>query len=246
MPSSFLVCLRRKLGCRLPQLTLPATPALNPPAPLFPPPPLSCFTGRTGTPLPATACTGRPAISSSQLAHRMLLSVTMTLRLLPLPISPCPPCSPSRVLLACRENWDAISRDCMQREDCIKITSDWSDPSNSTLIAAGSYLDPRDPLLMDIPSDLQYDQCSPAPILSVIVFCSYMVGVVKFFIYLGVYKLCFVSHELHCPHLNSKVNAWVLQEDKCSPAPIRSFIVLCSYIVDRSAFFLIFLRFAFA
>lgn len=100
----------------------------------------------------------------------------------------------------------------MQREDCIKITSDWSDPSNSTLIAAGSYLDPRDPLLMDIPSDLQYDQCSPAPILSVIVFCSYMVGVHGF---------------LRGTLLSIPAR---LAQGQCSPAPILSVIVLCSYM----------------
>ncbi len=58
---------------------------------------------------------------------------------------------------------------------CILITQDTLLPNSSTSLAAGTYLDPWDPQLGAVPSAAQLNQCSPAPIVSVVFFCVFVV-----------------------------------------------------------------------
>ncbi len=58
---------------------------------------------------------------------------------------------------------------------CILITQDTMLPGSSTVLAAGTYLDPWDQQLGSLPSAVQLNQCSPAPLVSVIFFCVFVV-----------------------------------------------------------------------
>jgi hypothetical protein len=58
---------------------------------------------------------------------------------------------------------------------CILITQDTLLPNSSTSLAAGTYLDPWDLQLGAMPSAAQLNQCSPAPIVSVVFFCVFVV-----------------------------------------------------------------------
>lgn len=48
------------------------------------------------------------------------------------------------------------------------------DLSGGTQVAAGTYLDPGDPLLQQLDRRAVQDQCSPSPVIAVIYFCSFV------------------------------------------------------------------------
>eukprot|EP00878_Enallax_costatus_P032926 GHUV01036272.1.p1 GENE.GHUV01036272.1~~GHUV01036272.1.p1 ORF type:complete len:164 (-),score=35.55 GHUV01036272.1:283-774(-) len=47
-------------------------------------------------------------------------------------------------------------------------------PANSSVLAAGTWLDPSDPLLSQIPPGAALNRCSPGMIVAVIYFCSFV------------------------------------------------------------------------
>eukprot|EP00798_Chlamydomonas_sp_ICE-L_P006468 gene6469-3102_t len=97
------------------------------------------------------------------------------------------------------ENWPSIQADCMTQDDCWEITTTTfvGAPFNTTL-EEGTYLDPYndEDLIKEIPGDHKENRCSPAPILAIFYFCSFMLVVVYLLLQL-VIGIILENIELH-------------------------------------------------
>ena len=78
------------------------------------------------------------------------------------------------------ENWNSIMIDAMNLQSCILVTVTTSlaisSAINQTVYSAGTWLDPVDhrDVVRLLPDEAYSDQCSPAPAIAVIYFCTYM------------------------------------------------------------------------
>eukprot|EP00798_Chlamydomonas_sp_ICE-L_P030252 gene30252-35240_t len=106
------------------------------------------------------------------------------------------------------ENWPTVQTDCMIKEDCwmVRESSFVGDPFNVSL-PSGTYLDPVDDrdLLDALSNEQKENRCSPAPILSIFYFCSYMMVVVYLLLQL-VIAVILENIELHANMENMEIS----------------------------------------
>ncbi len=132
--------------------------------------------------------------------------------------------------------WDAmITQDCIYVNYDINVTLPGA--SNSTFYWAGTYLDPTNDaqVLAQMPLDAKKNECSIAPPLAAIYFCTYMLVVVYLMVQL-VIGIILENIELHSrienmpitqQHIQAFVNIWEeLDKDGCGFIDAMSFTAL--------------------
>jgi len=77
------------------------------------------------------------------------------------------------------ENWTQLMSDCMVKSNCIYVKETYTVMALNTTVMRGTYLDGADnsTLISFLPDNIMQNQCSPAPILAIMFFCSYMLVV---------------------------------------------------------------------